>query len=75
MQQAKELANQLPRRSHAVFRGASFSGRMDAAFGQQFIANFSSILFESLPAAAGADRRSFCSSSRVVGDVVFLFVV
>jgi hypothetical protein len=48
---------------------------MDAAFGQQFIANFSSILFESLPAAAGADRRSFCSSSRVVGDVVFLFVV
>jgi hypothetical protein len=75
MQQAKEFANQLPRRSHSVFRGASFPGRMDTAFGEQFVANFFSILFESLPAAAGADRRSFCSSYRVVGDVVFLFVV
>jgi hypothetical protein len=47
---------------------------MDATFGQQFIANFSSVLFESLPTAAGANRHGLCSRSGGVGDGAFLFV-
>lgn len=60
MQQTEELFNELPRSADSVFGGADFSGRVHSAFGQQFVADFFSILFKSLSAAA---RGSFVAGA------------
>lgn len=51
MQQTEEFFNQLPGSADAVFGGADISGRVHSAFGQQFVADFFSILLKSLTAA------------------------